>query len=224
MKYKNARDVLPKELLREVKKYASGSLLYIPSDEAEKVDSEMKQNLTEFKQYLLVRNQRIYNDYLSGKGISELADEYYLALDTVKKIVYGKNKGWIPFDYDLQTAIKYSENGLAEEWVRTYLIRKNNSNLFYDEQWRIDGLLRFPLRLIDEIHTPDFQTSDEEPFLISFQNHKFSFWGKKETLEKLDEQKLFSFPAFIIIHDSAEYPYYYENFGKPFSNGRMYTK
>lgn len=30
MKYENAKDVLPKELLEELKKYAAGKLLYVP--------------------------------------------------------------------------------------------------------------------------------------------------------------------------------------------------
>lgn len=224
MKYKNAKDVLPKELLREVKKYAAGSLLYIPSEEAEHLDSQMKRSLTDFKQNLMVRNQRIYNEYLAGKSITELADEYYLSLDTVKKMVYGKNKYWIPFDFSVQTAAKYSSNGLAEEWVRTYLIRKTGNADSYNGNCKVDGLLRFPIRLIDETAEPSYATGDNEPVLITFSNHKFTFIGKKDFLTELIGQKQFSVPAFVILEDEKEYPFYYENYGKPFSNGRMYAK
>ncbi len=222
MKYKNAKDVLPRELLREVRKYAAGSLLYIPSDEAEHLDTQMKRPLTEFKQSLMVRNQRIYNEYLSGKSISELADQYYLSLHTVKKMIYGKKKNQIPFDYSLKTAAKYSANGLAEEWVCTYLLRKTKKEDAYQKNWKVDGLLRFPLRLIDEAEVPPYETGDDEPYIIRYAHHKFTFRGSEDALKKLTGQKQFSTPAFVILEDANDYPFYYENYGKPFSNGRMY--
>lgn len=222
MKYRNAKDVLPKELLREVRKYAAGSLLYIPSDDAEHLDARMKRPLTEFRQSLLVRNQRIYNEYLAGKSIAELADEYYLSLDTVKKMIYGNRKNWIPFDCSPATAAKYSANGLAEEWVRTYLLRKTQNEEIWQKKWKVDGLLRFPLRLIDDTELPPFEAGDSEPLIIRFVNHRFTLWGSKERLTDAAGQKVFSVPAFVILEDRQDYPFYYENYGKPFSNGRMY--
>lgn len=221
MKYKNARDILPKDLLREVKKYAAGTLLYIPSEEAERQELQHNQPMTDFKQGLLVRNQRIFNEFQSGKGINELADNYYLSLDTVKKIVYGKRKQWIPFNEDISTAIKYAASGLAEEWIRTYYLRKTGKDCSFCEEWICDGVLRFPLRLLDEVINVDYEIADTEPFLIHFSNHQFTYYGKRKLVESLYEQKRNSFPALIIIEDKKEYSYYYENYGKPFSRGHM---
>ena len=222
MKYKNAKDVLPKELLREVKKYAAGSLLYIPSEEAESLDARMKRPLTEFKQNLIVRNQRIYNEYCSGKSISELADQYYLSLDTVKKMIYDRKKTWIPFDYTRESAAKYSAGGLAEEWVRTYLIRKTGQEEAYQEKWKVDGLLRFPLRLIEATSVPPYEIGDGEPYIITYVHHRFTLHAGEDALANLTARKIFSAPAFVILADENDYPFYYENYGKPFSNGRMY--
>lgn len=36
MKYENAGEVLPEELLKEIQKYAAGKLLYIPKGEEKK--------------------------------------------------------------------------------------------------------------------------------------------------------------------------------------------
>lgn len=222
MKYRNAKDVLPKELLREVKKYASGLLLYVPSEEADRLDAQMKRPLTEFRQSILIRNQRIYNEYLSGKSVSELAEQYYLSLDTVKKMVYGKKNDRIPFDCSLETAAKYAANGLKEEWVRTYLIRKTKNANAYQDEWKVDGLLRFPLRLIDATEVPPNEIGNGEPFIIRYAQHRFTLRGSEETLTRMKEKMLFSAPAFVILEDEKDFSFYYENYGKPFGNGKMY--
>ena len=36
MKYKNAKDIFPENLLRQIQKYVSGELIYIPSDTQKK--------------------------------------------------------------------------------------------------------------------------------------------------------------------------------------------
>lgn len=40
MKYENASDVIPEELLKEIQKYAAGKLLYIPSGEEKKLGAK----------------------------------------------------------------------------------------------------------------------------------------------------------------------------------------
>lgn len=73
MKYENAKDLLPPELLEQVQKYAAGRLLYVPIAE----ESKAWGTSTGYRQKLLKRNQMIYNEFVSGKTIAELADEYY---------------------------------------------------------------------------------------------------------------------------------------------------
>ena len=65
-KYKNARDILPPELISQIQKYAAGKLLYIPKEE----DSTPWGTLSGAKLALKKRNQRIYNEYKEGKGIN----------------------------------------------------------------------------------------------------------------------------------------------------------
>ena len=85
MKYKNAKIVFPKSLLEEIQKYVQGDLVYIPkpSDCYEKWGAN-----TETKEVLARRNKEIINAFQAGMPVVELATRYYLAEETIKKIVY----------------------------------------------------------------------------------------------------------------------------------------
>lgn len=126
MNYENAGNLLPEELLKEVKKYAAGKLLYIPLDQEKKAWGEA----SGYRQVLVRRNQIIYNKYLHGTSISELSKEYYLSQETVKRIVYSK-KDTNKLDYSptAQSAAAYSEAGMLEEWIHTYMLfgRRNKN-------------------------------------------------------------------------------------------------
>jgi Mor family transcriptional regulator len=84
MKYRKASDILPDELLKEIQKYTSGELLYIPSDhERRKWGSD-----TGARTYYSQRNEDIRSEYLSGASAEELARKYCLTEETIWKIVY----------------------------------------------------------------------------------------------------------------------------------------
>jgi hypothetical protein len=84
MKYRNASEVLPDHLLREIQKYASGEALYIPADKTRKkwgVGSGAKL-------FYEQRNEEIRLRFLHKTPIDRLADEYCLSPETIRKIVY----------------------------------------------------------------------------------------------------------------------------------------
>lgn len=89
MKYKSAKEILPKELMDEVQKYIQGECLYIPKAEGSRTkwgdNSGYRRNLS-------IRNDQIRKEYKTGAKIGELADAYFLSENTIKKIVYVKNK------------------------------------------------------------------------------------------------------------------------------------
>lgn len=89
MKYKNAKQVLPKELMDEVQKYIEGEYLYIP-----KADGSRKKwgDNSGYRRDLSIRNDKIRKGYEAGAAISDLVEKYYLSENTIKKIVYIKNK------------------------------------------------------------------------------------------------------------------------------------
>lgn len=84
MKYRNASDILPDELLQEVQKYASGETLYIPSSIERKKWGHDSGARIFYKQ----RNEEIRNKYFHKARIEELAEEYCLSTETIRKIVY----------------------------------------------------------------------------------------------------------------------------------------
>ena len=84
MRYRNASDIFPDELLREIQKYSSGELVYIPEADKKK---EWGQK-TGAREYYVVRNAQIREKHRDGKSIRELADEYGLSHDTIRRILY----------------------------------------------------------------------------------------------------------------------------------------
>lgn len=89
MKYKNAKKLLPEDLMNEVQKYIQGEYLYIPKAEGSR--KKWGDN-SDYRRNLSIRNDNIRKDYKDGFKISQLAEKYFLSENTIKKIVYVKNK------------------------------------------------------------------------------------------------------------------------------------
>ena len=88
MNYVNSNEVLPKELIDEIRKYVDGVYIYIPVNEDRKfvrVNSERQQGL-------VIRNRRIYDDYLSGKTYIDIANQFFLSEKSVRRIVLEKKR------------------------------------------------------------------------------------------------------------------------------------
>ncbi|MDK2586045.1 helix-turn-helix domain-containing protein [Romboutsia sedimentorum] len=83
MKYINAADVLPKELLDEILNYVDGELLYIPISGNKQKWGENSGS----REYYKKRNTDIINLYNKGVSIIDIAQKYCLSYDSVRKIV-----------------------------------------------------------------------------------------------------------------------------------------
>jgi hypothetical protein len=85
MKYRNASEILPDDLLKELQKYAPGEILYVPSDKNRTQWGEK----TGARQFYVQRNEEIRHKYYHQKiPIDALAEEYGLSDETVRKILY----------------------------------------------------------------------------------------------------------------------------------------
>lgn len=82
MKYKNAKNVLPEELLSMIQKYYQGGYLYIPKESY----CEVKQQ-TDYKIELEKRNQHIYLKHLEGKTNRQLGNIYHLSESSIRRII-----------------------------------------------------------------------------------------------------------------------------------------
>lgn len=85
MKYKNAIDLFPQELITEMQKYVTGGLVYIPQ-----VEKQRKHwgELSGYRVEISKRNYEIRKKFHNKSTILELSKEYCLSVETIKKIVY----------------------------------------------------------------------------------------------------------------------------------------
>lgn len=86
MKYINARDILPEDILKQLQSYATGTLLYVPKQGEEKSWGE----ISGYRTYLLKRNRMILNFFQYGVSLEEISDTFGLSQETVKKVIYNK--------------------------------------------------------------------------------------------------------------------------------------
>ena len=84
MKYKNAQDVLPDALLKELQKYVSGETLYVPNAEGKKPWGAS----SGARSYYRERNAQIRQKRGQGSTIEQLAEEFSLSTDSIRKILY----------------------------------------------------------------------------------------------------------------------------------------
>ena len=87
MKYVKAENVLPDTLLKEIQKYIQGEYMYIPAElKKRKKWGENSGN----RQYMKRRNETIKQKYKSGSTMDKLAEEFFLSVHSIKKIIYDK--------------------------------------------------------------------------------------------------------------------------------------
>lgn len=86
MKYKNAKDVLPRELFEQVQKYASGKLLYVPISGGRSLWGVKTGNRFRNEQ----RNEEIRELFRNGCSAEELAVRYCLTPESIRNIIYAK--------------------------------------------------------------------------------------------------------------------------------------
>ncbi|MCY9529924.1 CD3324 family protein [Paenibacillus alvei] len=88
MKYVNADRVLPKTLIQEIQKYIQGGLLYVPTPKSQhKKWGEQSGG----RKMLNRRNTAIRHSFAAGSTVDELAEQYCLSSDSIKKNVYTKS-------------------------------------------------------------------------------------------------------------------------------------
>lgn len=88
MKYKNAAEILPSGLLREVQCYIDGELLYVPKSESKQEWGAVSGS----KKFYSERNSRIRELFYQGTPVDELAQKFGLSGSTIKKVIYQKKQ------------------------------------------------------------------------------------------------------------------------------------
>lgn len=156
MKYENGKDIFPERLLKQIQKYVSGKLVYIPASSQKRAWGET----SGYKQYLNERNRDIKAKFDAGAGIGQLADEYYLSHESIKKIVYSKKEVFImEYQCTLSSAQNYAKHNKLEEWVHSYLLSDGHNKEFSDGLKLFDryfiGPVKMPLSLFTRCCGPE---------------------------------------------------------------------
>ncbi|MDE7416021.1 MAG: hypothetical protein K2N44_06885 [Lachnospiraceae bacterium] len=84
MGYIRAEEILPTEIIELIQQYVDGTSIYIPRKPEHRQEWGTK---TAYKCELQNRNRLIYQDFLSGKTVRELAECYYLSEKSIQRII-----------------------------------------------------------------------------------------------------------------------------------------
>ncbi|WP_208559313.1 CD3324 family protein [Marinilactibacillus kalidii] len=87
MRYVKATTVLPEDLLLEIQKYLQGETIYIPK---QKKSHKKWGTVSGERKKLDTRNLSIKSSFNNGKTFEQLSKEYFLSIESLKKIVYTK--------------------------------------------------------------------------------------------------------------------------------------
>ncbi len=214
MKYENARDILPAKLLEEVQKYVEGKTIYIPRT----VKSRSWGESSGYRDKLARRNALICSRYSAGQSVFEIAEEFFLSPETVKKLVYGKKVALPVFSRSVASAEQYAAAGMGEEWVRVFL-HSCQQEMPDISEFFMSELVKIPLRLIsteeNRIHPGTAMTGFDVPLIVMFSNASFSVPCQAEYLACLKEEKRNSHYAFVFVKND-DYAFFWQHFGKHF--------
>lgn len=84
MGYMRAEEILPNEIIALIQQYADGINLYIPRKE----DTRREWGAgTQIRKELSARNQAIYQGYLEGAKVPDLAVKFFLSEKSIQRII-----------------------------------------------------------------------------------------------------------------------------------------
>ena len=229
MNYENAADILPEDLLKRVQKFAAGKLIYVPETLAKRPWGET----SGYKQYLAERNQEIKEKFISGSTIENLADEYSLSADSIKKIVYTKSENKeLKYKCSLSSANEYAQAGKLEDWVHLFLLSDGHNKAFSEGLKLFDryysGPLTMPLSLFSRCCGPEenikyqvnaewfekrvqalmktFLTNDDmPPLIVHFVDHGFELCDGNHRFEALTRLGVKEYPVIVWMTEKEEY-------------------
>ena len=89
MKYENAKNIFPEDLLRQIRQYMPEGYVYISTQEGRKEWGSISGQ----RQELVERNALIYKEYRSGKSVEKISQERYLSKSSIYRILKQFNRG-----------------------------------------------------------------------------------------------------------------------------------
>jgi len=136
VKYRNAMEILPPQLLRQLQELAQGEILYVP-----KAKRETWGAATGARAFYSERDCEIRKQFSRGAGLEKLGEKHFISEDAVKKIVYGKGEKRMKENVETKSAeIDYGKYYWQNDMVRARRARvddwKHHHRDVYDSDER----------------------------------------------------------------------------------------
>ena len=129
MGYRNAQEIFPEGLLKQIQRYVSGETIYIPARDERKAWGET----SGYQQYIRERNEKIRTNFSAGSSVDVLMDKYALSCDSIKRIVYNrKETAMLKYSATLSSAKAYADAGKLDAWIHLYLNEEGRNIPFSD--------------------------------------------------------------------------------------------
>ena len=129
MGYRNAQEIFPEGLLKQIQRYVSGETIYVPAREERKAWGET----SGYQRYIRERNEKIRTGFADGQTIGDLMDRYALSYDSIKRIVYNRKEiAMLKYSATLSSARAYAEAGKLDAWIHLYLNEDGRNIPFSD--------------------------------------------------------------------------------------------
>ena len=197
MGYRNAREIFPEGLLRQIQRYVSGETIYIPSGNERKAWGET----SGYQRYIRERNESIRRDFADGESIENLMDKYALSYDSIKRIVYNrKETAMLKYSATLSSAKAYAEAGKLDVWIHLYLNEEGRNIPFSDglklfDRYYISPAL-FPISLFKRCTGPEPE--------MKYQIHP-EWWAHRIAELEKSIQKDEDMPPLIVHYVDGEF-------------------
>ena len=156
MGYRNAQEIFPEGLLKQIQRYVSGETIYVPARDERKAWGET----SGYQQYIRERNEKIRAEFSDGKSIEDLMDRYALSYDSIKRIVYNRREtAMLKYSATLSSAKAYAEAGKLDAWIHLYLNEEGRNIPFSDGLKLFDRYYfspaQFPISLFHRCAGPE---------------------------------------------------------------------
>lgn len=132
MKYKNAKNIFPDDILEELQKYVQGEYVYIPIK-----DKATNANITEYGMEVQKRDEHIYTKSLEGLSNRKLSQIYCLSESSIRRIIINQRK-------------RYNRmKEMIEDILANWNLEEATVKQVYDSAWQVGE--EFVLKVYDNV-------------------------------------------------------------------------
>lgn len=132
MKYKNAKNIFPDDILEELQKYVQGEYVYIPIK-----DKAANTNITEYGMEVQKRDEHIYTKSLEGLSKRKLSQIYCLSESSIRRIIINQRK-------------RYNRmKEMIEDILANWNLEEVTVKQVYDSAWQVGE--EFVLKVYDNV-------------------------------------------------------------------------